>query len=334
MEIRGFWTETFSLSGSVVPRVFWRVVTFGAVALLICAIDIWGGWKTGIPVTPFEFVGAVLGLLLVLRTNSGYDRWYEARKLWGGIVNQCRNLAIVGLVYGPRNEHWRQQFINWTAAFPHVARHSLRGERDLDDVSRLLGKELPRVKCATHMPMVVAAKISQLLNEAVQMGEMDRFAFMQAERERCQLIDHLGACERILKTPLAAVYSVEIRRFLFAFLITLPLGLVDQVGMLTPIFIMIVAYPLLSLDQIGVDLQNPFSKMRLSHLPLDEISTAIETNVVSACQVDFPEIMNAESSLSAAAATTASAYDVAASQGDSVRESQNGKRLAPELVRS
>ncbi|MBL8848219.1 MAG: hypothetical protein JNG89_00980 [Planctomycetaceae bacterium] len=283
-EPRCFWKETFSLKGSVVPRVFWRVVVFGLLSLPFCIIELVNGWRTGIPVTPFEFVGAILGLLLVLRTNSGYDRWYEARKLWGGIVNQCRNLAIIGMTYGPKSKSWREQFINWTAAFAHVTRHSLRGERNLDDVAELLGEELPRVRRAQHMPMVVSARISQLLNEAVHTGEMDSFAFFQAERERALLIDHLGGCERILKTPLASAYSIEIRRFLFAYLLVLPCALVDQLGLLTPLFVMMVAYPLLSLDQIGVDLQNPFSRMRLSHLPLDEISQAIEQNLAAVAE--------------------------------------------------
>ncbi|MBX3437733.1 MAG: hypothetical protein KF861_09595 [Planctomycetaceae bacterium] len=292
MEPKSFWKETFSLRDSVAPRIAPRILVFGAIALMFTSIDLSGGWKTGVPITPFEFVGAILGLLLVLRTNSGYDRWYEARKLWGGIVNQSRNLAIIGLTYGPKSEPWRKQFINWTAAFPHVTRHSLRGERDLDDVAQLLGAELPKVQHAEHMPMVVSARVSQLLHEAVQSGGMDRFAFLQAEKERAQLIDHLGACERILKTPLAAAYSVEIRRFLFAYLVSLPLALVDQLGVFTPLFVMLVAYPLLSLDQIGVDLQNPFSKMRLSHLPLDEISQAIHQNLYCAATGEplFPSL--------------------------------------------
>ena len=319
MEIRSFWKETFCLQGSVLPRVYIRVALFGLFALIICSIDIWGGWKTGITVTPFEFVGAILGLMLVLRTNSGYDRWYEARKLWGGIVNQSRNLTIQGLVYGPRDENWRQQFMKWTAAFPHVARHSLRGERNLDDVADLLGPDMPVVKAASNMPLIVAGKICMLLHEAVQSGGMDRFAFLQAEKERSQLIDHLGACERILKTPLASVYSVEIRRFLFAYLITLPLGMVDQIGIWTPVFIMVVAYPLLSLDQIGVDLQNPFSKLRLSHLPLDEISTAIEQNVLGVAQdlsasVPIPTVNNPKPPATTVASASDTAKSMAANQ--------------------
>jgi putative membrane protein len=275
-----FWTEVFAWQGSVTPYVILRVLFFGAFATIVTlgaerlAVD------TGLGVAPYEIVGAVLALLLVLRTNAGYDRWYEARKLWGGIVNQSRNLATIGCTYGPRDPQWRQRFVGWSAAFCHVARHSLRGERNLDDVRRLLGDETPDVAQAEHMPTRVAQELALLLRQAVDSHRFDRFAFLQAERERALLIDHIGSCERIGKTPLARVFSIKIRRFLFLYLLALPVGIVDKSGALTPLLTMMVAYPLLSLDQIGVELQNPFLTARLGHLPLGEICRAIERDLM------------------------------------------------------
>ena len=88
---------------------------------------------------------------------------------------------------------------------------------------------------------------------------MDRFAFVRAEEERAKLIDHIGGCERILKTPLPAAYSIEIRQFIFVFLVALPFGILAKVDWLTPLVTMLVAFPILALDEIGVELQNPFS---------------------------------------------------------------------------
>ena len=92
---------------------------------------------------------------------------------------------------------------------------------------------------------------------------------MQVDRERAALIDHIGACERILKTPLPLVYAIKIRRFIALFLLTLPFALLHRINgdWLVPFITMMVAYPLMSLDQIGIELQNPFSKANLSHLP-------------------------------------------------------------------
>lgn len=280
MNRQDFWSEVFRLNGSVTPLVITRVMFFTALAFIVWGVARWSGIHTGLEVAPYEIIGVVLALLLVLRTNAGYDRWYEARKLWGGIVNQSRNLGTIGAIYGPKDPVWQDQFSRWTAAFAHACRHSLRDERDMTDLRELLGDEqATKLSKASHLPMYVAGRLAAMLRQAVDSGTMDRFAFMQAEHERASLIDHVGACERIIRTPLARVFSIKIRRFLFLYLLALPIAIVDKTGVLTPLIVMVVAYPLLSLDQIGIELQSPFSQERLSHLPIDEIAANIEKNV-------------------------------------------------------
>lgn len=288
---RDFWAEVCAVNGSVTPYVKTRVLWFGVWALAVWWITKYTGVNAGLGVAPYEIIGVVLALLLVLRTNSGYDRWYEGRKLWGGIVNQSRNLGIMALAYGPRNAEWRNKFLRWTSAFPHLARHSLRGERDVSDLRELLdGDDLARLRQADHAPLYASLQVAEMLQEAVDRNEMDGFAFMQCEQQRSSLIDHIGACERILKTPLAKVVSIKVRRFLFLYLSVLPIAIVDRCGIITPFLTIIVAYPLLSLDQIGIELENPFSTKRLSHLPLEQIGNTIEQNVMrlpeSMCDCD------------------------------------------------
>ena len=125
--------------------------------------------------------------------------------------------------------------------------------------------------------------LGDLLHEARETLKMDGFVFIEVDRERALLIDHIGACERIAKTPLPRAYSINLRRFIVMFLLTLPLLLMDQLDhdWLVPFITMLVAYLLLSLDQIGVELENPFSISNLSHLPLDEISAGIEKDLIS-----------------------------------------------------
>ncbi|CAN5658296.1 bestrophin family ion channel [soil metagenome] len=284
---QGFWREAFAVHGSITPQVLPLVLAFGLTASVTCGIS----WlvktlfqvQIALATTPFEFAGAALGLLLVLRTNAGYERWSEARKLWGGIVNQSRNLAISAMAYGPTDSDWREEFVRWAAVFSHLARLGLRGERTCSEVANLVGpEEAHRIATTDHLPSFVALKLGNLLREAREQRELDPFAFMQVDRERALLIDHIGACERILKTPLPRVYSIKIRRFIVMFLLTLPFALLHRVEnfWLVPLITMLVAYPLLSLDQIGVELENPFSKSNLSHLPLDDISATIERNLL------------------------------------------------------
>lgn len=296
-----FWKGAIILSGSVTPRVILDVLLFGVLTLVIVlasiAAETWFGLHVAVSVGPFAAAGSVLGLLLVLRTNAGYDRWWEARKLWGGIVNQSRGLATAGLAYGPKDVDWRSRFVRWVATFPHVVRRSLRGEKTMPEVERLLGPaDTVHVIAAHHMPGYVAERIGMLIREASEAGLKDP-AFMQMEGQRCGLVDHLGGCERILKTPLARSSAIQVRRFILLFLVSLPFGLmanfhddvltVHLLGItiptrvwLVPMFTMLMAYPLLSLDRIGMELQNPFDKRRLDHLPLDGICTTIEHNLL------------------------------------------------------
>jgi len=283
---RAFWREACALKGSITPFVLPHVLMFGAISAAIVGLT-WFSERTfnvrfGLEVAPYEIAGAALGLLLILRTNAGYERWWEARKLWGGIVNQSRNLAISGLAYGPQDPAWREKFVSWAAAFPHVARASLRGEPVPPELAMLVGEAgVARIAASAHMPSYVAFMLARLLGNACDAQQLDRFAFIQIDRERALLIDHIGACERILKTPLPLVYSIKIRRFIAIFLLSLPFALMHRMSndWLVPFVTMLVTYPLMSLDQIGIELQNPFAKANLSHLPLNEISATIERNV-------------------------------------------------------
>ncbi|MBS0205400.1 MAG: hypothetical protein JSS49_21050 [Planctomycetes bacterium] len=284
---QGFWQEAFALRGSVTPQILPLVVVFGLISSGICSVT----WiverrfnvRLGLEVAPFEIAGVALGLLLVLRTNAGYDRWWEARKQWGAIVNQSRNFVIGALSYGPAEPGWQEQAVRWTAVFSHVTRCSLRGEPLSMEITRLVGEEsAAQIAAADHMPSFVAMKLSNFLRTACDESKMDRFTFLQIERERSLLIDHVGACERILNTPLPRVYSIKTRRFIVLLLLTLPLVLLHRLSTdwLVPFITMLVAYPLLCLDQIGVEMENPFSKDSLSHLPLDGLTATIERNVL------------------------------------------------------
>lgn len=306
---RGFWREAFAWQGSVTPLVIPYVLTFALIATAICLVawfaDRFYHIEIGLEIAPFELAGAALGLLLILRTNAGYDRWWEARKLWGGIVNQSRNMVISGLSYGPDDMAWREQFVRWASAFPHVARCNLRGEQPSSEVAALVGQEgADQIAASPHMPSFVALKLAEMLREACDSHQLDRFAFMQVDRERASLIDHIGACERILKTPLPVVYAIKIRRFIALFLLTLPLALLHRMDgdWLVPVITMMVAYPLISLDQIGIELQNPFAKANLSHLPIGDISNTIERNLLGLLKVKQLEAQEGDASLDACGA--------------------------------
>ncbi|HTU90353.1 MAG TPA: bestrophin family ion channel [Gemmataceae bacterium] len=279
------WAEAFSWQGAASRRVLPSSLVFGVFATIVYLLYLYYYPSLTIEVGPHEVAGVLLGLLLVMRTNAGYDRWWEARKLWGGIVNQARNLALIGLAHGPADEHWREQFIRWTAAFAWAAKARLRGETVVPELAPLLGeKEAARVQAAEHVPLCVAYQIDELLRQACrQENGLDRFAFLQAQRERAGLIDHLGGCERIRSTPLASVYSLTIRRFILFYLATLPFALLHKFEKewMAPLVTLLIAHPILVLDQLGIELQQPFATRSINHLPLDDICRNIEKNLLA-----------------------------------------------------
>jgi predicted membrane chloride channel (bestrophin family) len=105
-----FWREIDQIEGSATPYVLKRTLVFGVIALLVTILEVITVRPISIPVTPYEVLGVAMGALLVLRTNAGYERWWEARKLWGGIVNQSRNLVVGALAYD-RSLHGRPRSI-------------------------------------------------------------------------------------------------------------------------------------------------------------------------------------------------------------------------------
>jgi len=280
-EARSFWGEAFAWQGAATPRVLPPLAIFSVIATIIFATSLAGPYM-GIPAGPHEIAGALLGLILVVRTNSGYERWWEARQRWGGIVSQTRNLATIALAYGPSDPRWRGEVIRWTIAFAHVGRRCLRGERETPEVATLLGRR--RATCiatAIHMPNAVSRRIGALLREAYVGGGLDGLAFSAAEAQRTTLIEHIGDCERILMTPLPRAYSIEIRRSIVLFLLTLIFAMLSKdLGWITVPLTIIVAYAILSLDLIGSSLQNPFAPHNLGALPLDDICVAIEVELL------------------------------------------------------
>lgn len=216
-----------------------------------------------------------------LNSTAGNDRWWEARTLWGGIVNQSRNLVIAALAYTSADAGWARAMVGWVSAFGVASKHLLRGEQaKLDDIQYFMSQEQAReLQAAQHGPNYCAAQIAVLLHSALRSGQLPGFAFLHLEQERSKLVDYVGGCERILKTPVADVFEINLRRIVLAFLLLLPFGTTAAAGWFTPLVQLLVAYFYLSLDQIGREFQNPFGKNQLSYLPLDAICTGIQANL-------------------------------------------------------
>lgn len=281
-EHHNFLRVALAWRGSVTPRILFGVLIAAFYAFLLAIIDAYLYKLPHFEITPFEYTGAVLSLVLVFRTNSGYERWWEARKLWGGIVNQSRNLLIMTFNYSADNQQWREEMTKWIIVFSFATKESLRHQKNFDDLNDLLNaQEIAELQNAQHIPMLVSSKIAALLEQARKKQMLDLFVFTEFEKQRALLIDYVGGCERILKTPMPLVYAIKTRRFILIYLLLLPFSLINPVGLMSVFITLLVVYPLLSLDRIGFELQNPFSTKNLSHLPLETICHGIKNNALS-----------------------------------------------------
>ncbi len=279
-ENHDFLKSALTLKGSITPKILHKVIMVVIYSVLVSCLNYYYP-EIILPIGPFEYGGFIMGLLLVFRINAGYDRWWEARKLWGSIVNLSRNLTIIILNYSnPKHRDWEHKITNYIAALPYLIKNSLRFNNDIETLSPLLdASSYSQLARAENKPVILTSLIANELQIARNNNSLNEFAFIQAEDKRAQLIDAYGACERILKTPMPFVMAVKSRLYILIFLLMLPFALVGVSLWINPVITGLVAYALFALDQIGVELQNPFSEYSLSHLPLTDICRTIEKNV-------------------------------------------------------
>ncbi len=233
-----------------------------------------------IPSTVHSLVGFALGLLLVFRTNTSYDRFWEGRKLWGAITNGSRNLARQSSVLLKDDPELMRATVRWTIAWPFAAMHSLRGGSGLGPAAlRLPGDEVTASLASGNVPLDVARRITGHLARARDQGLVSDVLFAHFDQNVQQLIDALGGCERIKKTPLPFAYMVHIRRALILYCFTLPFALVESYGPGAIVGTLLVAYIFFGIEEIGVEIENPFDGDD-NDLPLGRICATVERDLL------------------------------------------------------
>lgn len=270
----------FDVRGSMVREILGRVALCVLWSVAVVAAYK-SGVKLAIPSTIHTLVGLALGLLLVFRTNASYDRYWEGRKLWGGIVNETRNLIRSAGVFLKDDPALLRQLAFWTAAFPYVTMHHLRGKRDLGDArADLSPPDAQAVLAAEHPVMAVATRMSECLAEGRRRGFFSEYTQLMIDQNVQLLVDYLGGCERIRKTPLPFAYVVHLRRALVLYCFTLPFALVDTFGWTTVVDTLLLSYVFFGIEEIGVEIEGPFGYDD-NDLPLEQICDTIRHNVLA-----------------------------------------------------
>ena len=270
----------FDVKGSLIAEITPRVLGCMVWAVAIVAFDYWVR-PVGIPATVHTLVGVAVGLLLVFRTSSSYDRFWEGRQLWGSLVNESRNLARGAAVHLRGDPVLLDHVIRWTGVFPYAVKNVLRGTDVLGPIASELPKaELDWVLRSEHPPLSIATRITARLVKARDKGLISDITLAALDQNVQLLVDYLGGCERIHLTPLPFAYMVHLRRLLILYCLTLPFALVEPFGWLTLPAILGVAYTFFGIEEIGVEIENPFGH-DLNDLPLEEFCAKIAKNLLA-----------------------------------------------------
>ena len=221
-----------------------------------------------------SMLGFVISLLLVFRTNTAYDRWWEGRKLWGALVNNSRNLAIK-ISAMLHDESDRQYFRKMIPAFASILNKHLSkevtGKQLFDDVDL----DIDHLK---HKPNQIAKMLFQKVSDLYLQKKITGDQLIVLNDELKSFTEICGACERIKNTPIPYSYSAFIKKFIFFYVMTLPFGYVFSLGYYSIPVVIFIFYVLASLELIAEEIEDPFG-YDANDLPTEKIASNIKRHV-------------------------------------------------------
>lgn len=222
-------------------------------------------------------VGFVLSMLLVFRTNSAYDRWWEGRKIWGSFVNNSRNLAIKlsVLIDDPDSRKKVKSLIqNYIIASKEHLRDGVKSVQ----FRPCVGYSLEDMTMHTHVPNRIMQLLVMELNVLNRSGILSNEHLLFINAELQSFTDNIGACERIKKTPIPYSYSIFLKKIIFIYIISMPFGFAMEFGYWAILIVPLLFYIFGSIELIAEEIEDPFG-VDDNDLPTDQISETICNNL-------------------------------------------------------
>ncbi|KRD10418.1 hypothetical protein ASE21_11990 [Flavobacterium sp. Root901] len=219
-------------------------------------------------------LGFVISLLLVFRTNTAYDRWWEGRKLWGGLVNSSRNLAIK-LSAILKDENDRSFFRKYIPLYADILHKHLK---DADTSKQLFEDVDLEIDHHKHKPNQLMKIMFHKINDLYDAKKITGDQLIILNNELQSFTDICGACERIKNTPIPYSYSAFIKKFIFFYTMTLPFGYSISLGYLVAPVVVFIFYVLASLELIAEEIEDPFGDDE-NDLPTKKISENIKKHL-------------------------------------------------------
>jgi putative membrane protein len=245
-------------------------------------------WEwVALPHIPLSLFGSAIGIIVAFRNQSAYARWWEARALWGVIVNNSRSWARqVTTVMMPLSEAEaveltvvQRRLVYHQIAYAHALRQQLRGLEPWELLKPLLSEEeLMKLRDARNVPLAIQQQMGALLRECQVRGWVDIAHWRALDATLDDIVDAQGGTERIKGTPMPKQYDYFPQLFVQIYCMMLPLALVTSMGWFTPLGSTLVGFIFLALDKIGRDLEDPFENS-IYDVPMTALTTTIEVNL-------------------------------------------------------
>ncbi|PQA96607.1 bestrophin family protein [Chryseobacterium piscicola] len=223
-----------------------------------------------------SLLGFVLSLLLVFRTNTAYDRWWEGRKLWGKLVNDTRNFAVKINIILEDDRKSADQISRYLKYFPHFLAKHLSQESTrlaLDEDYSEIEKSLKN-----HGPTDLVVLLTHKLFQLKKAGKISDLEMLFLDTQLTGFLDVCGGCERIKNTPIPYSYSSFIKKFIILYVLALPIAYVINLGLFMIPLTVFVYYVLMSLELIAEEIEDPFNNDE-NDIPMETIAQNIEKNV-------------------------------------------------------
>ena len=270
------------IRGSVIPAIFNRVLYCGLFGVFISLLHYFN-FSVSQPILESVIPSIVLGLLLVFRTNTAYDRYWEGRKCWGSLINNVRNLArqIWINVEEKLIEDRQNKILNMRllVAFAVAAKLHLRSEQINTELEELMTiSKYFKLKTMNNPPLEVAFWIGDYLQQQYKSGLLNIHHLVAMQELLNKMVNDLGGCERILKTPMPLAYAIHLKQLLLIYCLLLPFQLVSTLGWWTGAIVSLISFTLLGIEEIGIEIENPFG-YDANDLPLDAICNTMLRNI-------------------------------------------------------
>lgn len=274
---RNWLTLIFALHKSDTLRMLWKeLIYMGIFTLLIAFLKIHFFPKVDYLdklIAVYSLIGFVISLLLVFRTNTAYDRWWEGRRKWGELVNDSRNLSVK-LNAMLSDSETKEYFARLIGVFVVSMKEHLRNGIDLEQLE-LTEAEKKIAGKSSHIPATIVGwmhiKIQQLIQENTLTGDNAKLL----DKNLNGFLDACGACERIKNTPIPFSYSLFLKKFIFIYVVTLPLAFVSSFGYFSAFIATFVFYVLVSMEVLAEEIEDPFGNDD-NDLPTDTITERIK----------------------------------------------------------